>query len=85
MHVVFSKFDNKSISILHIQSTNVDLDQSTSLILSIWFSLSILIFEIVLIKFLSHSVKGTIDRYKKAYSDQSGAGSVAEANAQVLV
>ncbi|KAL2931027.1 Floral homeotic protein AGAMOUS, partial [Bienertia sinuspersici] len=31
---------------------------------------------------LSCSVKGTIDRYKKACSDQSGAGSVAEANAQ---
>ncbi|KNA23632.1 hypothetical protein SOVF_023170 isoform B [Spinacia oleracea] len=30
----------------------------------------------------SCSVKGTIDRYKKACSDQTGAGSVAEANAQ---
>ncbi|KAH9612526.1 hypothetical protein KSS87_016805 [Heliosperma pusillum] len=28
------------------------------------------------------SVKGTIDRYKKASSDNSGAGSAAEANAQ---
>ncbi|XP_048491212.1 agamous-like MADS-box protein MADS1 isoform X2 [Beta vulgaris subsp. vulgaris] len=35
-----------------------------------------------LYEYANHSVKGTIDRYKKACSDQSGAGSVAEANAQ---
>ncbi|CAO2823472.1 unnamed protein product [Amaranthus hypochondriacus] len=35
-----------------------------------------------LYEYANHSVKGTINRYKKAYSDQSGAGSVAEANAQ---
>ncbi|XP_021764209.1 floral homeotic protein AGAMOUS-like isoform X4 [Chenopodium quinoa] len=35
-----------------------------------------------LYEYANHSVKGTIDRYKKACSDQTGAGSVAEANAQ---
>jgi len=31
------------------------------------------------------SVKATIERYKKACSDSSGAGSASEANAQVLL
>ncbi|KNA23631.1 hypothetical protein SOVF_023170 isoform A [Spinacia oleracea] len=35
-----------------------------------------------LYEYANQSVKGTIDRYKKACSDQTGAGSVAEANAQ---
>ncbi|CAO2842282.1 unnamed protein product [Amaranthus hypochondriacus] len=35
-----------------------------------------------LYEYANHSVKGTIERYKKVCSDQSGAGSVAEANAQ---
>ncbi|KAK9706875.1 hypothetical protein RND81_07G157700 [Saponaria officinalis] len=35
-----------------------------------------------LYEYANHSVKGTIERYKKACSDSSGAGSVAEANAQ---
>ncbi|XP_057537368.1 floral homeotic protein AGAMOUS-like isoform X2 [Amaranthus tricolor] len=35
-----------------------------------------------LYEYANHSVKGTIERYKKVSSDQSGAGSVAEANAQ---
>nr|CAA56655.1 SLM1 [Silene latifolia subsp. alba] len=35
-----------------------------------------------LYEYANHSVKGTIDRYKKASSDNSGASSAAEANAQ---
>ncbi|KAL9232214.1 hypothetical protein vseg_007349 [Gypsophila vaccaria] len=35
-----------------------------------------------LYEYANHSVKGTIERYKKACSDSAGAGSVAEANAQ---
>ncbi|GMH05191.1 hypothetical protein Nepgr_007031 [Nepenthes gracilis] len=35
-----------------------------------------------LYEYANHSVKATIERYKKATSDSSGAGSVSEANAQ---